>query len=304
MSLAVAVPFGVGSAVVYGASIVVQHRAAQEHAGEEGESAAGLLRTARNPIFLMAIAGDLVGFLLQLVALSAGPVVVIQPLVVLMLPVALAVGFFLGGHKPVLGDYLGVVSIVVGLGVFLALIGVPGHEHVPKARYTGLTIGIVLVVGFALVLAVTGRSRVLRGAVFGAVAGIFFGTLAVMIDATSDRFSHHGWHGVFVSSRGLVTVVGWLLCGAAGIVLTQVSFQIGALKATLPANLATDPLTAVLIGATLLRERLPLSPWHVVAYVACLGAVLAGTIRLANPASGPTEADLPPPDELEHAPPD
>jgi hypothetical protein len=222
---------------------------------------------------------------------------------VLMLPVALAVGYFLGGHKPVLGDYLGVVAIVAGLGTFLALIGVPGHEHVPKARYTGLTIIIVIVFGVALVLGVTGRRRVLRGAMYGAVAGIYFGTLAVMVDATSDRFAHHGWHGVFGSPRGLVTVAGWLLCGAGGIILTQLSFQIGELKATLPANLATDPLTAVVIGATLLGERVPLSPWHLVAYAACLVAVLAGTIRLADPKTGPIEPDKPVPEEHDRASP-
>ena len=96
--MVLAVPFGVASAVVYGTSIVVQHRTAQEHAGEGGDaSASGLLRMARNPAWLLAIAGDFVGFVLQIVALSAGPVVIIQPLVVLMLPVSLGVSFLLGG---------------------------------------------------------------------------------------------------------------------------------------------------------------------------------------------------------------
>ncbi|MDT4899261.1 MAG: hypothetical protein QOJ78_191, partial [Pseudonocardiales bacterium] len=94
MSLAVAIPFGVASAVVYGASIVVQHRTVQEHASEGGEaSATRLLQLVRHPVFLLAIAGDAVGFLLQIIALSTGPVVIVQPLVVLMLPVSLLVSY-------------------------------------------------------------------------------------------------------------------------------------------------------------------------------------------------------------------
>ena len=94
VSLVVAIPFGVASAVIYGASIVVQHRMAQEHSDGDGQaSAAGLFRLFRSPTFIIAIGGDLIGFLLQVVALSLGSVVIIQPLVVLMLlPVLIGLG--------------------------------------------------------------------------------------------------------------------------------------------------------------------------------------------------------------------
>jgi hypothetical protein len=127
---------------------------------------------------------------------------------------------------------------------------------------------------------------VIRGAVYGLAAGAYFGTLGVMVDAASDRASAAGVHGLFASARGLVPLVGILLLGIGGIVLTQVSFQVGALAATLPANLATDPFTGVLIGAVLLREHLPLSPQHLVGYGVCLAAVIAGAVQLAEPAAG------------------
>src|SRR5581483_12175249 len=127
--MVVAVPCGVGAAVVYGTSIVIQHRTAQEHADEGGDtSAASLMRLARNPLWLVAIISDFAGFLLNVVALSAGAVVFVQPLVVLTLPVALGVSFLMGGHRPRRGDYLGVVGIVGGLAVFLSLTGGPGSE--------------------------------------------------------------------------------------------------------------------------------------------------------------------------------
>ncbi|SHH20717.1 hypothetical protein SAMN05443575_3429 [Jatrophihabitans endophyticus] len=295
MSLAVAVPFGLASAVVYGTSIVVQHRVAQEQADDCGESAAGLLRLVKHPIFLLAIAGDFLGFLLQLVALSTGPVVVIQPLVVLMLPVSLLVSFLMGGHRPRFGDYVGVLGVLGGLAVFLALIGHPDEPVVPKSRYLAMTVVCVLVVAIALGLAVIGRNRTIRGAMYGATAGACFGTLAMLVDAASERLADRGVGGLFDSPRGLIPIVGMLLVGTTGMILTQMSFQVGALGATLPANLAADPLTAVLLGALVLREHIPFDAVHVVLYVLCLGAVVAGAVRLANPheddGGPPAEAD-------------
>jgi drug/metabolite transporter (DMT)-like permease len=169
------------------------------------------------------------------------------------------------------------------------LIGEPHGEHVPRPRYLAMAIVLVLLVGAVLTLVVTGRNKIIRGAVYGVVAGSYFGTLAVMIDAGSQRFSTGGAHALFATPRGLVPLAGILLLGIAGIVLTQMSFQVGALAATLPASLAADPLVAVLFGAILLREHIPLSPGHCVAYVACLAAVMAGAIRLAEPAAAPAE---------------
>jgi drug/metabolite transporter (DMT)-like permease len=284
VSLTVAVPLGVGSALVYGTSIVFQHSEAYQHGKSDTQ---GLLALLRNPRWLLAIGGDFIGFLLQIAALSLGSVVVIQPLVVLMLPVALIVGWVMGGPQPRLGDYLGSAAIIAGLGVFLMLIGTPGAGHVPRSRYVAMTVLVVLAVGLVASLAVTGRNAVVRGATYGVVAGAYFGTLGVMVDAASDRFSEAGWHGLLQTGRGLVPLMGIGLLGVGGIVLTQVSFQVGKLRATLPANLATDPFTAVLIGALLLREHVPLSAAHLIGYGLCLAAVIAGATQLAGQATAP-----------------
>jgi drug/metabolite transporter (DMT)-like permease len=292
VSLWLGVPLGVAASVVYGTSIVVQHRTAQQHADEGGEtSASSLWRLARNPLWLIAVISDFAGFLLQAAALSAGTVVVIQPLVVLMLPVALAVSFFTGGHRPRLGDYLGCLAILGGLATFLGLIGKPGEPHVPRPRTLAMAVALVIVVGLVLCFAVMRQNRIVRGAVYGAVAGAYFGTLAVMVDAASDEAGRHGITALVTHAKGLVPLICLCVLGIAGIVLTQMSFQIGALGATLPANLAADPLMGVLLGAVLLKEHIPLTPGHLLAYIACLAAVVLGAVRLADPHAGPIESD-------------
>ncbi|HEY2272457.1 MAG TPA: DMT family transporter [Jatrophihabitantaceae bacterium] len=288
MSIAVAVPLGVASALVYGTSIVFQHSEASSSAPDQGEEAARrLVSLLRNPRWLLALGGDFIGFLLGIAALSAGSVVMIQPLVVLMLPVALVVGWLNGGPRPRAADYLSSLGIIGGLAVFLILIGRPHTAHVPHSRYVALTVLIVLASGIVICFAATGRSAVVRGAVYGVVAGAFYGTLGVMVDAASDQFSEQGLHGLLATGRGLVPLIGVALLGLGGIVLTQMSFQVGALAATLPASLATDPLAGVLIGALLLREHLPHSVGHLIAYSLCLVAVIAGAVRLAGPATAP-----------------
>ena len=64
--------------------------------------------------------------------------------------------------------------------------------------------------------------------------------------------------------------------------LTQVSFQIGELGASFPANEAAAPVVAVILGGALLHEHVPLSPVLVVAYGGCLLVVVAGLVRLAG----------------------
>jgi drug/metabolite transporter (DMT)-like permease len=291
MSLAVAVPLGVASSLVYGSTIVVQHRASHN---EGEEDARHLLRLLRDPVWVAAVLGDFVGFVLNAAALAAGPVVVIQPLVVLMLPVALIVGWLLGGPRPTAIDYLSSLAIVAGLSGFLILIGTPGAGHAPKARYFALTVLIVLAVGATVALSVRSLRAVVRGAVYGAVAGMFFGTLGAFVDGLSDVVERRGYSGLVTTGRGVIPLIGIVLLGVSGIVLTQVSFQVGQLAATLPANSATDPFVAVLIGALLLREHIPLSVGHVIGYALCLSVVIAGAIRLArNTAVGTTREPAP-----------
>ena len=284
MSLAVAIPLGVGSAVVYGTSIVVQHEVAHS-SGEGDEDARSLLKLVLDPRWLLAIAGDFVGFLLQIGALAAGSVVVVQPLVVLMLPVSLFVGFLLGGPRPRLPDYLGCLGVVGGLAVFLSLIGEPHSGRVPHSRPMAVAVLAVLLVGLVICIVVRTSGSITRGAAYGAVAGTYFGTLAVMVDAASDRVSKSGYHGLIATPRGLVPLASIALLGLGGIILTQLSFQVGALAATLPANLAADPVTGVVFGAILLREYVPIDTAHVIAYALCLAAVIGGTVRLAQPAA-------------------
>jgi drug/metabolite transporter (DMT)-like permease len=282
MSLLVAVPCGVAAAVAYGAATAVQHSAA--HTGTGATDAIGLLRLLRDPRWLLSIGGDAVGLVLQVVALSTGPVVLIQPLLVLALPVSLLTGWAIGGPRPTRGDYVACLGILGGLAVFFALLGDPGTGSLLATGPAVVAVVVALVVGVTGCVAVRRGAVALRAGVYGGVAGAWFGLVGVLLNAAATTWRDRGLDG-FAHPVGLVPLVGLLVIGALGMTLTQISFQIGALGASFPANKAADPVVAVVLGAVLLHQRVPSGALFVLAYLACLVAIVSGTIRLANPPS-------------------
>jgi hypothetical protein len=281
VSLIVAIPCGVGAAIAYGASTAVQHDAA--HTGTGSADALGLLRLLRDPRWLMSIGGDSIGLVLQVIALSTGAVVLIQPLLVVALPVSLLVGWWgLGGPRPRRADYVACLGILGGLAVFFALIGDPGEAALLPVGPATAAIVVALLVGLGACLAVRGQAVPVRAVVYGGVAGAWFGLVGVLLNAAATTWRDRGLAG-FGEPQGLVPLIGLLVVGGIGIALTQISFQVGALGASFPANKAADPVVAVVLGAVLLHEHVPAGPFYVIGYLACLAAIVAGTIKLANP---------------------
>lgn len=284
MSLVIAVPCAVLSAVCYGAATAMQHRAA--HTGSRKADARGLLRLLSDPRWLVSVFGDGVGLALQAVALATGPVVLVQPLLVLAVPVSLPMGWALGGRRPSRGDYLACVGILLALGAFFAIVGDPGGA-VPL---TPGSVALVTVIGTsagALACAfVRHASPTVRAAVYGAVAGAAFGIVGVLLDATSRTVQQLGWQSL-QRPAGWAPLLGVALVGTVAVIVTQVSFQLGPLGASFPANEVAAPVVAVALGAAVLHEKVPVSPAAVTAYAACLLSVLAATIWLARAWSGP-----------------
>ena len=210
MSLAVALPCAVLSAVAYGTSTAVQHRAA--HRGTGRADARGVVRLLRDPRWLASVGGDTLGLVLQVVALATGPVLVVQPLLVLAVPVALPVGRLLGGPAPGWRDYVACGGILAALAAFFALVGDPGHARPLPAVEAAWAVVVAAVVGAVLMLAVRRASATARAAVYGAVAGAGFGLVGVLLDAVAGRWQRTGLSG-FADPDGWVPLLALLLTG-------------------------------------------------------------------------------------------
>ena len=227
------------------------------------------------------MAGDTFGLILQVLALATGPVVLIQPLLILALPISLPISRLLGGPKPNRGALPVLPVDRRWAGRLLC------HRRQSRRRRSTVD--------------PTGRRRHAdpRGLRDCWLSGLCVAERALSRPPSTERSPARGsdwspffwirWRrrgrqdGIvgFGHADGLSRSSRLLLLGGASIALTQVAFQVGELGASFPANLAADPVVAVVLGAVLLHERVPATPWAIIGYLVCLGAILFGAVRLA-----------------------
>lgn len=275
MSLAVALPCAAAAAAVYGTSTALQH---QRVAAAADRPLTALLR---DPRWLASVGGDGLGLVLQVIALAAGPVVLIAPLLVLAVPVALPVGWALGGPPPRRREIVAVAGVVAALAVFLVVVGDPGEGRAmtfPAAWVLGLIALVISGVAYLL----TRRPSTARAAVVGAVAGAGFALVATFINTLSAAYEQRGAAGLVDDRAAVTALIGVLAVGAAAMTLTQLSFRTGALGASFAANEATTPIVAVVLGAALLEQRVPFGAGRAVIYLVCVAVLVLSIVELAS----------------------
>ncbi|MDQ2836372.1 MAG: DMT family transporter [Actinomycetota bacterium] len=278
MSLTLAVAAGLGSALAYGAGTAGQHAAAYTGRADAGK----LADLVRNPRWLLASAGDLLGIALQLIALANGPVVLVQPLLVLSLPVAVLVRSAFGVPRPSWVDLGNCAALILGLALFLALLGEPHRGKTIGLQAATVTSLLAIGLGGLAIAVMRNRPPVPRAVTFGIVAGCWFGVVSVLIEAVADVFAQFGVAG-FSHPAGLVPLIAVVVLAVVGYLLVQIGFQLGPLGASFPPNLILDPVVAVVLGAVLLGERVPLGPVRILGYLLCVALTGWAAVRLADP---------------------
>jgi hypothetical protein len=276
VAVTLAVAAGIGSALAYGAGTAGQHAAAYT-----GEVDAGRLADLlRNPRWLLATVGDLLGAGLQIVALSNGAVVLVQPLLVLSLPVAVVLRSWFGAPPPTRRDLGNCLLLIAALSLFFVLLGEPRRGRIIDTTAAAWTTTAAMALGALAITAVRQRPPVPRVIVFGVVAGSWFGVVSVLIEAVTKVWGSEGLDG-FDGATGLVPLVGVIALSVAAYLLVQIGFQLGPLGASFPPNLILNPVVAVVLGALLLGEHVSLSGVRIPGYLACLAVAAWATVRLA-----------------------
>jgi hypothetical protein len=279
MSLFVALCCAVVAAIAYGAGTAVQQ--AEASASASVADTRGLANLLRNPRWLLGVSADVVGTVLHIAAIATGPVVIIQPLLVLQLPISLPIATWLGAPRAGWRQYFACGWIGAGLAVFFLIVGNPGDASAMSVQASlWSSLGVAVGGAAALGAVAWSRSPAVRAATWGGVAGAWFGFVAVLLDSVLTIWSDDGMHA-FTHQRFLVPLAALVILGAASLVVTQRSYQLGPLAASFPANTAVDPMVSVVFGVILLKESIPMSALLAVVYAGCIGAIAYGTVRLA-----------------------
>jgi hypothetical protein len=286
LSSLTAVVAAVAAALMLGVSSVADQRSTKRVERRRALSPRILLDLARQPLWLTAIAANVAGFALQVVALDIGSLAIVQPILVCDLIFAVLILWFLGrrsdvrlpgGMRTTVAVFAGVAATVVGVAGFL-VIGRPsgGSTHVGFSMFPPLAAGLVVVVGGCL--AVAARSRSLRPLALALACGVSYGVAAFLVKLLTSEF---GGGPAQVFTHWPVFV--FAMVGPAGFILAQDAFQQGRFLAPVQAIITTaDPVISIALSVIWLNVRLRSSPADSVGEVVAVLLVITGIVITAR----------------------
>src|SRR3954454_10315509 len=262
-----AVVLAVASAACYAVSAAIQHREASRQVGAGAALLTGLLRRR---MWWTAQACTLVGALVHLAALAAGPLVLVQPVGVLALVLALPVGARFGGVRVTGMSWAGAGCVVVGLPAVLAMVPHRADVVAPVVPFpvAAAVVGAAVAVA-ALVAAVIKRHSQAAAVLHAGGAALCFGMTSGSVKSL--------WIGSGGPVAGLVGVA----AGAIGIALAQHAYRDGGLGAPLAVQTLGDPVTAMAVGILVLGEPLVTSPARIALGLVGIAVTVLGVALLS-----------------------
>ncbi|MFD3702507.1 DMT family transporter [Nocardia sp. NPDC058658] len=265
------------AAMFFALAAVAQQQAAA--AVPEGTSLMGSL--LRSPRWWAGIGGDAGGYAMQVLALTFGAVLVVQPILVSALVFALPLSARLNGQRITARAATTALILVAALALFL-IVGDPtvGDDNAPFREWlVPLTI-LLGVIAAATLVGLLVASRSAKALALGLAGGALFGLAA----ALTDRVVHLFGDGLGAVLSGWQT---WMLvaAGLLGLYLQQRAFQVGPLSASLPAFTVAEPLAAAFLGLTALDEQLRTDGLGLAVVGACVVVMCAATVALCRTAA-------------------
>lgn len=264
--------------------MTLQQKGTLETKAQEGDPRF-LLEILRKPIWLLGGVCQILGWVLQAIALDKGSLVVVQSLMTLSLVFALPLGARLTGQYVGRRSIIGASVTLLGI-IALLVLGQPQGGISSPAAPACLLAGLILG-GVMALLAWAGRRR--RGpaaaALFGVAAGISYGyqSAATKVFVT------------LIGSGPAAILASWtpyaLIASAlAGFALQQSSLKTGFLAPAMAATNAAILVTSVLLGVVLFQETLSQGTGRLPPAVFGLALAVVGVALLASPDRKPAEA--------------
>ncbi|MFE9021375.1 hypothetical protein ACFYNL_22830 [Streptomyces sp. NPDC007808] len=272
-----AVTLSLFSAAAYAAAAVAQERLAARAPGT------GLVRLLGSGAWWGSVLLNGSGALLHVVALTYGPLTVVQPLGALTLVAAVPLGARLAGRRVGAVEWRGTALTLAGLSAILVTASGPAPQDVLSAPQA-LAVAAVTTALIGMLSWPGARPGLRHATASGIASGVASALTQTVTVAASDR----------AGSLLSVQVVGVALLVAAfaasGLLLSQTAYR-GGLGAPLAVVTLANPLAAALIGLVLLGERLQGGAVGVLLASAGAGLASWGVVLLSRAAPEPTGMD-------------
>ena len=270
------VALALAAAFFFALGLVLQEKAASEQP-DETVAAGFLVRLARQPIWLLGLAMQGVGFVAQAIALGVGRMVVVQPLLVASIVFALPLGRLIEKRTIERAEWIGAAMVTGGLAVLLITSKPAAGDDDASLLAWAVIGGGAAGVAVVLFLLAQGRRPEIRAGLLGTAAGILFG-LGAALTKTAVSLLDDGIGAVF----GDWHVYALVVVSIAAFWLEQAALQTGALAVAVATTMAFDPLSSLVFGIGLFDEALHEGLLGYVAAAALLGVTLAGLVILAR----------------------
>ncbi len=272
-----------GAAVVFGFAAILQARAVRRldsvsSASESRSTISFLLHLVRIPLFLVAVALNLAGFGLHLVAIRTVPLYLAQAGIAGSLAVTALLAVLMMGEHLTAGDWSAVAAISIGLALLATSSGDIGSDHAPDGFVPWLFVAIVSV---AVTGALWSRSHGRYAATaLGFLAGLGFAGSGLAARILPDLTPAQLWNDP--------TTYALPMSGGLAFALYSLALRRGAVTEATGPMIVMQTATPALVGLTVLSDEVR-SGWAIVAVV---GFVLTavGAVALARFEAGPSEA--------------
>lgn len=276
LALVLTLVFSLLTSLTNAASATLQWDAATKAPPEEARGLRLAVYLVRRPEYLGAIGALTLSFLFQAAALHEGELALVQPLLVLELPFTLMLSALWLGLGIDRRELLGTAAICVGLGAFLGL-GRPhgGRNVVPIGTWAITGIVVVGVLG-GLVLAARRGGSLRRTVLFALASGVAYSVTALLVKATTERFS-----------GGIVHLLaGWapyamIAAGVLSVLLQQQALHAGPLAVAKPATTIINPIVSIALAVFVFQESLD-GGAVVAAEVLGMLVLVAGVLELSR----------------------
>jgi drug/metabolite transporter (DMT)-like permease len=254
---------------------VLQQRSASRRPSDERMSWKLLRRLAADRTWLLGIGAAALSYGFQAVALTFGPLTLVQPLVVSELLFAVPVSVRLRDLRLRRREWAAVASVVTGLAIgIVAADPQRGHPVQPASTWAPALGGVMLLVVGSLVAAKK-VSGPIKASAFALAGACTMGLQSALYAATLVYLRKELW-GVFLHWET------WLLIVASlgGMFLIQNAFQSGPLAASTPLIDSVLPLVAIALGVGLFGETIRTSWWGLAGATLGLLLLVAGIVTL------------------------
>lgn len=301
MNVTTAVLASLASAAVFAVATVLQARSAASSPQAQGvrpaEVAAFLRTTLSHPSYLTGLVAAALGLALHAVALHAGSLALVQPLIVTTVLFTLPLHHRATGTRLTRAEVGWAVLLSLGLAGFL----LAAHSPVAQGRTSEDPVGqvdsepaaaaVLIALAASVVCVVLARRQAGAGGatarggltsassatLLGLAAGIAFAVTAVLLKASTEALVRGPV--ALLTSPALYALV---VVGGVGLVLRQLALSAGPLTASLPAFTVIDPLVSVALGVAVFNEQLRSTPLALLVQAVCLALLAAGAIGLTR----------------------